>query len=204
MVTIAASAPSGGFRYPGVSDSRNVVVGDGYGISPQSQTRPARTAPLLRGVAYSEPIGCGPGEVLNTDGTCAVPEVNRKIYVFAAKDVPQPPIIPPSPEPEVNIDVVFVKTPEGVVGGKPVVVPPPEQKTVVYVLSKRPTVGQEVIEFPTVPQEPEVFFVNYDEKDNPVLPGGISLQQALQQAAQSEGGIIDGGVGGKGFGHNYL
>ncbi|KAF2359949.1 protein of unknown function DUF243 [Trinorchestia longiramus] len=146
------------------------------------------------GGAYQIPTRqCGDGEVLNTDGVCGVPEVNRKIYVFAAKPTFQKPVAAPIPEPEVNIDVILVKTPESITGAKPIVVPPPEQKTVVYVLSKRPQVGQDVIEVPSVPEEPEVYFVNYDDGDNPILPGGIDLQTALAQASQGQGSLVDGG-----------
>ncbi|XP_018027517.1 uncharacterized protein LOC108682788 [Hyalella azteca] len=136
---------------------------------------------------------CGDGEVLNTDGTCGIPEVKRKIYVFAARPTLHKPITPKVPEPEVNIDVILVKAPVGTPGGKPIVVPPPEQKTVVYVLSKRPKVGQEIIEVPSVPEEPEVYFVNYDDGDNPILPGGIDLQTALSQAAHAQGNLVEGG-----------
>jgi hypothetical protein len=67
----------------------------------------------------------------------------------------------------------------------------------VYVLSKRPeAIGQQLIEVPGQLEEPEVFFVNYNEGENPVLPGGIDLQTALSQSAGA-GRIIDasGGAG---------
>lgn len=172
ILTLASGAPDGRF-------SQNVVVGRGFGSSPHG------------GGGYRAPQ-CGPGELLNTDGVCGVPEVNRKIYVFAAKPSYQAPIAARAPEPEVNIDVILVKAPEVNGGGKPIVVPPPEQKTVVYVLSKRPQQEQEIIEIPSVAEEPEVFFVNYDDGDNPILPGGIDLQTALSQAAQGQGNLVGG------------
>ena len=43
---------------------------------------------------------------------------------------------------------------------------------------------------PSSVDEPEVFFVNYKDGENPTLPGGIDLQTALTQAATGEGGDI--------------
>lgn len=118
--------------------------------------------------------------------------MSRKIYVFASKQKFQHPILQPAPEPEVNIDVILVKTPESHGFVDPIVVPPPEQKTVVYVLSKRPKVKPEIIEVPSEVQEPEVYFVNYDDGENPKLPGGIDLRTALTQSKVQLGGIIGG------------
>merc|ERR1719244_963879 len=65
--------------------------------------------------------------------------------------------------------------------------------------------GQQVIELPTGPkQQPEVFYVNYDEGANPSLPGGISLQDALNAASQTGqeiDGDANGGSGGNGGGY---
>jgi len=135
---------------------------------------------------------CGSGEVRNSDGRCAAQEVSRKIYVFAGEQsAPEPPA--PQPDPEVNIDVILVKAPSAVVNDVPLVAPAPEQKTVVYVLSKRPSQEQQVIEVPSVPDEPEVYFVNYAEGENPTLPGGVDLQTALSQSGgfPEQGGHSD-------------
>lgn len=138
-------------------------------------------------------LDCPLGEIRNSDGSCGIPEVSRKIFVFAAQPSRSAPQYPSqSADPEVNIDVILVKTPNGVEGGDPIVVPPPEQRTVVYVLSKRPTAEQSVIEVPSAPEEPEVYFVNYAEGENPSLPGGIDLQSALRQAAVTSGQNIGG------------
>ena len=106
-------------------------------------------------------------------------------------------ILPPShiPNPKVHLNYVFVRTQNSVGGSNAVVVPPPKQKTLVYVLNKRPdALNQEVIEVPSAPVKPEVFFVNYDQGDDTQLPGGVSLQQALSQSVQ-QGQTIQGSGG---------
>lgn len=193
-----SAAPRGGFlsyrdRLAKQLHSDGVVQGSGYGSFPHGGGG---------GGGFSsgsdEVLGyisqCVGDEVRNTDGTCGIPEVNRKIYVFAAQQSYEPPPPPVrSGDPEVNIDVILVKTPGPQKDEIPIVVPPSEQKTVVYVLSKRPTHDQEVIQVPSTPEEPEVYFVNYAEGENPSLPGGIDLQSALQQASTLEGGSLEGG-----------
>ncbi|XP_076028520.1 uncharacterized protein LOC143017618 [Oratosquilla oratoria] len=159
--------------------------------------------PIGPGIGIGGPIACANGEVLGPDGLCVLPEVTRKIYVYGAPqvDIPvgPPPVIPP---PRVEYQIVFIRAPEAPPGSKPFIIPPPQQKTLLYVLSKRPeAIGPEVIEVDApAPTGPEVYYVNYGEGENPTLPGGIDLQTALGSAAAQTGGIIGGGGGfGGGF-----
>lgn len=120
--------------------------------------------------------------------------MTRNVFAFIA---PQEnvPVRPPVhiPDPEVDMNIVFVKAPEPQEPAAPLVVPPAQQKTLIYVLNKNPTLEQEVIEIPANDgEEPEVFFINYTPGENPILPGGIDLQTALSQAPQS-------GLGGQGY-----
>lgn len=212
LAAIVSAAPASRSRY----GSQSLIVGRGAGAPPQKRDVSYAPAVPHQPAGYSSlnqrnlgnynsdrpPIylsskilGIGKpchdsDEVRNSDGSCGVPEVSRKIYVFASKQKFQAPILQPAPEPEVNIDVILVKTPEAGGPGEPIVVPPPEQKTVVYVLSKRPEVKPEIIEVPSDVQEPEVYFVNYDDGENPTLPGGIDLRTALSQSNVQSGGII--------------
>nr|XP_027224600.1 uncharacterized protein LOC113816739 isoform X1 [Penaeus vannamei] len=146
--------------------------------------------------------GCGPGQVLHVDGRCVTPRVNRKVYLYDAPPAPvsygPPPYIP---EPTIDTNIVFIRTPEGGQGPDPIVVPPPQQKHVVYVLNKQTEQGQDVIEVPAPPaSSPEVYFVNYADGENPVLPSGVDLQSALNAASQGGGQVIGGGGGGVGGG----
>jgi len=156
---------------------------------PRDLTVTGYGAPNQNSLYSRNPEECSSGEVRNSDGSCGVPEVSRKIFVFAAQPTVQPPP-PKQPDPEVNIDVILVKTPGQAGPIDPVVVPPTEQKTVVYVLSKRPQQQQEVIEVPSSVDEPEVFFVNYQPGENPKLPGGIDLETALENATNRGAGTV--------------
>ena len=73
-------------------------------------------------------------------------------------------------------------------------VPPPQQKTLVYVLNKKSEAqDQGLIEVPFTPQQPEVYYVNYAEGENPSLPGGIDLQTALANSRPQQGQDVAGG-----------
>lgn len=143
---------------------------------------------------YNAP--CDGGLVRRADGSCAQPIITRNLYLYnaPAQKVTYGPA-PALPAPKRHYNYVFVRTPSTVAGPRPVVVPPPQQKTLVYLLSQRQSaIGQEVIEVPANPTQPEVYFVNYNDGDNPQLPGGIDLQTALSQSA-AQGQVI-GGFGG--------
>ncbi|CAL4117494.1 unnamed protein product, partial [Meganyctiphanes norvegica] len=177
-----------------------------YGAPPPPpQSNGGYGAPPPSNGGYGGGPSCRDGEVINVDGKCARPEVSRSVYVYHAPEQEVPYSYPPQvPPPKVEVDIVFVKTPEALEGQEPIVVPPPQKKTLVYVLSKKQEQeGQQVIELPSGPkQKPEVYYVNYNDGENPQLPGGLSLQDALNAASQT-GQEIDGssnGGGGGGFG----
>ncbi|XP_063593733.1 uncharacterized protein LOC134770703 [Penaeus indicus] len=144
--------------------------------------------------------GCQEGEVLHVDGTCVTPEVTRKIYVFNVPEQERPvgpaPSIPP---PAVDHNILFVRLPEEAPAPDPIVLPPPRQNNIVYVLNKQEEQAQRVIEVPAQPQaDPEIYFVNYQDGENPTLPLGVDLETALSAAATAGGqvvGSIDGAGG---------
>ncbi|XP_042856372.1 translation initiation factor IF-2-like [Penaeus japonicus] len=151
------------------------------------------------------PGGCSPGQVRHVDGRCVTPRENRRVFLY---EVPSNVVFNGAPvnipEPTVETNIVLIRTPEGLLGPDPVVVPPPRQQHVVYVLNKQSEHDQGVIEVPAPPpSNPEVYFVNYAEGENPTLPSGVDLQSALGAASQGGGQVIggigaggDGGVGG--------
>ncbi|XP_047487174.1 translation initiation factor IF-2-like [Penaeus chinensis] len=174
-------------------------TGRGQGFSSGSASvfpSNAPTAPLPR---------CVEGEVRNTNGLCVIPEVTRSVFVYEPPAQlqlsPGPP--PDIPLPRIERNVVFVRLPEGGGAPEPIVIPPPAQNNVIYVLNKQ-TGGVQaprVIEVPAPPStSPEVIFVNYEDGENPILPGGFDLQTALNAAIASDGQVINGAVGGGGFG----
>ncbi|XP_066986751.1 uncharacterized protein [Macrobrachium rosenbergii] len=128
-------------------------------------------------------------------------------YPLTLHDGEIPPgIRPPAPHPKVDHNIVFVRLPEELGGEEPIVVPPPQQKNIVYVLKKESDRdGSGVIHVPAPPKSsPEVYFVNVGEGENPLLPTGEDLHSALSKSgvelnAQVVGG--GGGGGGDSFGH---
>ncbi|XP_063593753.1 uncharacterized protein LOC134770727 [Penaeus indicus] len=144
---------------------------------------------------------CKQGEIMHVDGSCVVPEISQTVFVYDApekreKSSGSPPYIPP---PKVQRSILFVNLPEQDAGPDPIILPPPRQESVVYVLNKgKGDAGQKVIEVTPPPTSyPEVYFVNYEEGDNPVLPLGVDLQTALRAAAEAR---VQGSAGGAGFG----
>jgi len=130
---------------------------------------------------------CPGGQVLHADGNCVVPEVSQNTYLYK---VPAQTVetLPPTnlPTPKVHLNYVFIRNDQAAAASKPVVIPPPKQKTLIYLLSRTPVPKQaDVIEVPSAPVAPEVFFVTYDEGDDTAqLPGGITLREGLEQSIQ--------------------
>ncbi|XP_047487193.1 pupal cuticle protein 36-like [Penaeus chinensis] len=167
------------------------------------------------GVGILEP--CGEGQIRHVDGSCHTPVVNRKVFVFDVPEQKRPLGPPPSvPPPRVDHNILFVRLPEEGEGPEPIVIPPPRQENIVYVLNKKDEQVQRVIEVPAhPPSDPEIYFVNYEEGENPTLPIGVDLNTALGSAAEAGGRVIGvaggdnsegtgfgvgGVVGGSGFG----
>lgn len=143
---------------------------------------------------------CSAGQVLHVDGRCVSPRVNHRVFVY---DIPSTPKVtgPPPyiPKPVVETFHLFIRIPEGVQDPDPIIVPPPKQEHIVYVLNKQLEQSQKVIQVPASPtSDPEVYFVNYAEGENPVLPIGVDLETALTAADQGNGqsSVGDSSIGG--------
>ncbi|MCL4145831.1 UNVERIFIED_CONTAM: hypothetical protein GTU68_007749 [Idotea baltica] len=140
-----------------------------------------------------QPLICGFGEALDATGECVEATFTHKHFVFRAPPIPvvkRP--APVVPKPRIDYNIVFVRTPERPDNPEPIVVPPPQKRTLVYVLTENGEAGQQIIEVPSAPhQPPEVIYVNYNEGDNPTLGDKFSLQEILAQQAR-EGQILGG------------
>lgn len=131
---------------------------------------------------------CPRGLARRADGECVVPIVSKNVYLFNAPKPPKRVVYPAKniPHPKIHYNYVFLKAPDALQRAKPVVIPPPRQKTLIYLLTKRNHGGiRQVIEIPSVPAEPEVYFVTYKDGENLDLPGGIDLHTALSQSSKS-------------------
>lgn len=188
--TSSGSAVSGtdGFPVTGISSGSGSSLTSGGSLGSEVSTTIG-----LSGVQGNSEAPCKEGEVRHIDGSCIVPEITRKVFVVSVpRQTPQlSDSLPDIPPPRVDHNILFVRLPEGGVGPAPIVVPPPRQDNIVYVLSKKSQNGQRVIEVPAPPpSEPEIYFVNYDDGENPTLPGGVDLQSALASALEANGQVI--------------
>lgn len=142
---------------------------------------------------------CGERQLYDSDGKCVyASEVFQRFYLFQAPPLPPTPKIAkrPSPPPKLHYNVVFVRVPNAPNSVDPIVMPPAQQKTVVYVLNEaQDPEPPKKIEMTHVHQPPEVFYVNYDRGENPKLPLGIDLRTALHHVSSQEPKIVGGGSG---------
>ncbi|XP_047487237.1 H/ACA ribonucleoprotein complex subunit gar1-like [Penaeus chinensis] len=215
LITAALAKPQG-YSLPSQSENG---FSSGFTSGPEIQGGNDFTSGIIgasshessSGAGYNGDSGgpsgaCRDGEILHVDGSCVVPKITRTIYVFRAPDEPQQPVGPPPsvPPPRVEENIVFVHVPEAGPAPDPIILPPPRQEQIVYILNKNDGGGgQRVIEVTAPPpSDPEVYFVNYQEGENPTLPIGVDLETALSVVANGGGQAIGGaaGLGADGFG----
>ncbi|XP_061399152.1 uncharacterized protein LOC133334853 [Musca vetustissima] len=102
-------------------------------------------------------------------------QVHKHIYVhvppkdFEEEDVMQPVVRHQAAPKQKHYKIVFIKAPSAPVVRPPVVAPPPqnEEKTLIYVLHKKPEAQADIViptPAPTKPSKPEVFFIKYKTK----------------------------------------
>ncbi|KAL7644544.1 UNVERIFIED_CONTAM: hypothetical protein RMT77_004080 [Armadillidium vulgare] len=154
---------------------------DGY-----PSTRPSSTAPPSY-YPPTTPKTCEDGLVLDPYGECVEPEVIRDLYVFQEPTEQPNTERPELPAPKVKLNLLVIKTNEEE-PAEPIIIPPPQEKTLVLVLSEKGSNQRQIIEVPAPEGEkPEVFFVDYAKDENPLLPGNIYLKDALSYAEGSQG-----------------
>ncbi|MCL4150055.1 UNVERIFIED_CONTAM: hypothetical protein GTU68_025256, partial [Idotea baltica] len=139
---------------------------------------------------------CPPKQVVNIDGFCSTPDVSQNVYVYGSPEsfrnrgsTPKPDI----PNPKIEYNVVVIRSDESEEDDGPIIIPPPEQKTVVLVLKKDKGNKRKIIEVEAKDENPEVYFVNYKDGENPELPGGIDLRTALEITGESQVAGVDQG-----------
>jgi len=120
--------------------------------------------------------------------------VHRHVYVHAAPDEITPTetkIIRAGGNPEKHVNIIFVKAPSHSSQSLTEVQLPeqPQQKTLVYVLVKKPESSNSVQvrgPAPTKPSKPEVYFIRY--KDQAPVYGPPAAQYGAPVAAAPQGG----------------
>ncbi|XP_071543441.1 uncharacterized protein [Panulirus ornatus] len=199
FVSSGSGFVSGGSGF-GSSSSRFVSGGSSFGFDSSDEVFSGVGGISVGGggITFGSGVsggGCGPGQVRHVDGNCVVPQVTRNLYVFNGPEVE--PIVGPPPQiplPQVRHNVILVHASDSNVRQNTFVVPPAEERNTLYILQRTPEVEQEVIHLPeTQKPTPDVFFVNYRDGDNPTLPTGEKLQDALVAASQGGSRVIGGG-----------
>merc|ERR1712168_1036547 len=161
--------------------------------SPASGAVEVKAPPIFVVDSVPEDIQCGRDEIRNTDGSCAVAEVTRSVFLFTPSAPVPAPLPPPFvPKPKINTNVVFVRVPEAAKPPEPIVIPPPRQDNIIYVLSQVVNHEQKVIEIPAPPPQSEVIFVSYDEGQDITLPNGQDLHSTLLEAQEGTAQLIRG------------
>jgi len=134
-------------------------------------------------------LSCPKGQ-LRHGRRCVLPKINRNIFVFGREDSGEGKDIDEAfiPQPELEYNIIFVKSKAQ--QRKPYIIPPPQKKTIVYVLESEEKV--EALQAPRHPEsDPSVYYVTVkDDASNIQLPGaeGLDLNTAYQQALAQQGG----------------
>ncbi|CAG5092053.1 Protein of unknown function [Cotesia congregata] len=114
----------------------------------------------------------GPANVQDTYGPPQrQPVIHKHVYVHVpppeAPEYKPPKYLPPQQAPQKHYKIVFIKAPTPPTPTAPVLpaLPPQdEQKTLIYVLVKKPEEAPDVVlptQAPTQPSKPEVYFIRY-------------------------------------------
>ncbi|XP_060533828.1 uncharacterized protein LOC132706489 isoform X2 [Cylas formicarius] len=149
---------------------------------PQGYNYPsAPSAPSAPGGSYGAPPGPPPSQYGPPNGGNGGPAVVQKhVYVHVPppeKDVPRPRKPIPVAPPQKHYKIIFIKAPTPPTPTAPVipVQPQNEEKTLVYVLVKKPEEAPEIsipTPAPTQPSKPEVYFIRYKTKKENGNGGG--------------------------------
>lgn len=182
MAAIAAAEPPVGYQYP----APNFGGGGGNGGGQSGQ-----------GNGYS------PG------GNEEPKEVFKHVYIHTAPEEPQevqPPKEIPVPPAQKHYKILFIKAPTPPTPTAPVipVQPQNEEKTLVYVLVKKPEEQPDIViptAAPTQPAKPEVYFIKYKAKKESVPDSGTEAEGATPGHSEGygSGGPSSIGSGGSSY-----
>ncbi|XP_057670133.1 uncharacterized protein LOC130902212 [Diorhabda carinulata] len=139
LVAVATARPEAGYSYSAPSGPS--ASGGGYPSGPSPQYGPPQTAPVVQKHVY---VHVPPPE---TD----IPAPRKPITVAP---------------PQKHYKIIFIKAPTPPTPTAPIIPAQPqnEEKTLVYVLVKKPEPEPEIViptPAPTQPSKPEVYFIRY-------------------------------------------
>ncbi|KAI4470941.1 hypothetical protein MML48_1g03782 [Holotrichia oblita] len=131
--------------------------------------------------------------------------VQKHVYFYEAPDEPQallPSPVPVEP-PKRNVKIIFIKAPQYAQPLYPQipVIPQNQEKTIVYVLVKKPEEQQQIViptQPPTVPAKPEVYFIKYKNQQE----AEEKVSNTLNEHSSSGANIITSGIDTAGIASN--
>ncbi|XP_047533106.1 acanthoscurrin-1 isoform X2 [Vanessa atalanta] len=147
-------------------------------------------------------IGGGIGGGGFGGGFGGAPIVQKHIYVHVPPPEPEeqrPQVISGGAVPQKHYKIIFIKAPAPPAPITPIIPAQAqnEEKTLVYVLVKKPDEQPDITiptAAPTQPSKPEVYFIKYKTQKEGGSIGGGAIGGGIG------GGIIGGGIGGSGIG----
>ncbi|XP_013105828.1 uncharacterized protein LOC106085906 [Stomoxys calcitrans] len=187
-------APSTNYAAPDASPSPDTIAPAGSDVVGPNPQEDSYNAAYRHSSSSQHESGYdnGPSET----------QVHKHIYVhvppkdFEEDDAIQPRVTHQAGPKQKHYKIVFIKAPSAPAVRAPIVPPAPqnEEKTLIYVLHKKPEAHTDIViptPAPTKPSKPEVFFIKYKTKkeEAPVYgppPGNYNSEprQAVEQPAE--------------------
>ncbi|CAK1554073.1 unnamed protein product [Leptosia nina] len=195
---IRVSGGHSGLSFGGISGGHSGVSG---GYSGASLGASSFSSGGVSG-GFAADAGFGGGYA---GGYSGAPLVQKHIYVHVPPPEPQEqrlPRITPVAPPQKHYKIIFIKAPTPPTPVAPIipVQPQNEEKTLVYVLVKKPEEQQDIIiptPAPTQPSKPEVYFIKYQtQKESDAAIGGAIAGGSLGGGAIAGGSLGGGSIGG--------
>ncbi|XP_050522013.1 uncharacterized protein LOC126894793 [Daktulosphaira vitifoliae] len=166
----------------------------GFGSSGGNLQLDSYAAPISGGSSGSYPSG-GPPPMYGPPVLMQAPVIHKHVYVHVPPPepttyVPKRPVQPPQP-PQKHYKIVFIKAPTPPTPTAPEIPPLPpavEQKTLIYVLVKKPEEQPEIhipTPAPTQPSKPEVYFIRYKTQKQEGYPNSVANSEYGPPASPS-------------------
>ncbi|XP_066157902.1 uncharacterized protein [Euwallacea fornicatus] len=199
-----------GYNYPSPRPIAVDFVNPPLGV----QVGPQQSTPDFG--SFDTSVGGGPvGGHLDTiyGAPAQLSTVHKHVYVHVAPEEPQeikPQRVIPTAAPQKHYKIIFIKAPNPPTPTAPIipVQPQNEEKTLVYVLVKKPEEQPEIVvptPVPTQPSKPEVYFIRYKTQKeggnggyNYAVPGGPGVGSGQVDSGVTGAEVSGSGISGAG------
>lgn len=176
---VNCEAPSSSYRRPNQPSNQQPFMPtyppDNYGPPPPI---PSTSYGMPEEPLYGAPT---PGAFYGQPSETPSPIIHKHVYVHVPPPEPEytTPRRPPDPQPvHKHYRIIFIKTPTQPVPTLPTMpeLPLSEEKTIVYVLVRKPDNLPEIVmptPASTSPSKPEVYFIRYKTEQSTSSPGSV-------------------------------